>query len=647
MRFSLILTLVSFFWTSLLYSQSGDPVLFTIDGQSVQASEFSYIYAKNNRDDADFTEKSLREYLDLYTKFKLKVREAYAMGLDTLPQLQTELAGYRKQLADSYLTDKEITDRLVTEAYNRMQEDIQVSHILIKTNPNAASDTMAAYTKIQAAYKRLQAGEAWDLVVKQTSEDNPTKETGGDLGYVTALLPNGFYAFESAAYETPVGKYSMPIRTTLGYHVVKVTNKRPARGELDIAHILLRVKADGSDDKAVKTRIDAVYAQLVAGERFEEVAKKVSEDKATAERGGAIGPIAINQYERSFEDAVFALANDGDYTKPVRTRLGWHIIKRTRKRPTLTLEQAKRKIETQISRDERITSARQTMVARIKKDAGYSKDENVYNQFVSLAGADLQTYKWQVPEVAPATIMTLGGDKYTNIDFGNYIRNNARTRMGLAKGTPSAEIFDKVYTEFVNEKALFFEEKNLAEKYPEFKSLMREYEEGILLFEATKINVWDKASKDSTGLDAFHAAHRNDYMWDERLEVATVMLDSASMNQLATIKKWAVKKPLTVVSEKAAKKGIGMQVTRKVYQKEDQLPEGITWAAGQKADLPDGRGFVSVEKIIPPTPKTMDEARGYIIADYQDQLEKDWVASLQAKYPVKVDDAVLMSLVKK
>ena len=647
MRFSLILTLVSFFWTSLLYSQSGDPVLFTIDGQSVQASEFSYIYAKNNRDDADFTEKSLREYLDLYTKFKLKVREAYAMGLDTLPQLQTELAGYRKQLADSYLTDKEITDRLVTEAYNRMQEDIQVSHILIKTNPNAASDTMAAYTKIQAAYKRLQAGEAWDLVVKQTSEDNPTKETGGDLGYVTALLPNGFYAFESAAYETPVGKYSMPIRTTLGYHIVKVTNKRPARGELDIAHILLRVKADGSDDKAVKTRIDAVYAQLVAGDRFEEVAKTVSEDKATAERGGAIGPIAINQYERSFEDAVFALANDGDYTKPVRTRLGWHIIKRTRKRPTLTLEQAKRKIETQISRDERITSARQTMVARIKKDAGYSKDENVYNQFVSLAGADLQTYKWQVPEVAPATIMTLGGDKYTNIDFGNYIRNNARTRMGLAKGTPSAEIFDKVYTEFVNEKALFFEEKNLAEKYPEFKSLMREYEEGILLFEATKINVWDKASKDSTGLDAFHAAHRNDYMWDERLEVATVMLDSASMNQLATIKKWAVKKPLTVVSEKAAKKGIGMQVTRKVYQKEDQLPEGITWAAGQKADLPDGRGFVSVEKIIPPTPKTMDEARGYIIADYQDQLEKDWVASLQAKYPVKVDDAVLMSLVKK
>jgi peptidyl-prolyl cis-trans isomerase SurA len=647
MRFSLILTLVSFLWSATLFSQTADPVLFTIDNQSVQASEFSYIYAKNNRDDADFTEPSLREYLDLYTKFKLKVREAYAMGLDTLPQLQSELAGYRKQLAESYLTDKEITDRLVEEAYQRMQEDVQVAHILVKTNPNVATDTMAAYTKIQDIYKRLQAGEAWDAVTRQTSEDNPTKETGGDLGYITALLPNGFYAFESVAYETPIGKYAAPIRTTIGYHIIKVLNKRPARGELDVAHILLRVKPDGSDDKSVKTRIDDVHAQLVAGAKFEEMAKKYSEDKATGERGGAIGPITINQYEKSFEEAVYALAKDGDYTAPVRTRLGWHIIKRTRKRPTLTLEQAKRKIETQISRDERITAARQSMVNRIKKEAGFKVDETVYNQFVSLAGADLQTYRWQVPEVAPATIVTLGGDSYTNIDFGNFTRNNARTRMGLPKGTPNKEIMDKVFNEFVNEKALFLEEKNLSVKYPEFKSLMREYEEGILLFEATKINVWDKASKDSIGLEAFHAAHRNDYMWDERLEVATVTLDSASMSQLPAVKKWAAKKPLTVVADKAAKKGIGMQVTRRIYQKEDKLPEGITWTAGQKADLADGKGFMSVEKIIPPTPKTMDEARGYIIADYQDQLEKDWVASLQAKYPITVNEPVLMSLVKK
>ncbi len=647
MRFSLILSLVTIFWATTLQGQTSDPVLFTVDGQPVPASEFTYIYSKNNRDDADFSEKSLREYLDLYTKFKLKVREAYAMGLDTLSQLQTELNGYRKQLAESYLTDKEITDRLVEEAYKRMQEDVQVAHILIKSNPNVPNDTIAAYDKIQKIYSRLKAGETWEDLVRKTSEDNPTKEMNGDLGFITALLPNGFYNFENAAYETPVGQYSAPIRTSIGYHIVKVLAKRPARGEMDIAHILLRVKSDLSNEKEVKTRIDELYAQLKAGGKFEEAAKRHSEDKATGERGGVLGPMGINQYEKSFEDAAFALANDGDISAPVRTRLGWHIIKRTRKRPMLTFDAAKRKIETQIGRDERIAAARQTMVNRIKKEAGYTIDSMVYNQFVSLAGDDLQTYRWQVPNVPRAILISLGGDSYSNIDFGNYIRNNARTRMGMPKGTANKEILDKVLDEFVNEKALFFEEKNLSEKYPEFKSLMREYEEGILLFEATKINVWDKASKDTVGLEQFHKANRMNYMWDERLEVATVTLDSASLDKLPTVKKWAEKKPITTVESKAKKKGIMMEVTRKIYQKEDPLPEGITWAAGQKADLPDSTGFVSVEKIIPPAPKTLDEARGYIIADYQDQLEKEWVASLQAKYPVIVNEPVLMSLVKK
>jgi peptidyl-prolyl cis-trans isomerase SurA len=646
MRFLLIFSLLAILWTNSLNGQIRDQILFTIDNQPVMASEFSYIYSKNNRDDADYSETSLKEYLDLYTKFKLKVREAFAMGLDTVKQLQNELNGYRKQLADSYLTDKEITDRLVEEAYMRMQEDIQVAHIMVRSNPNVPNDTLAAFDKIQKIYSRLQKGESWEDLVRLTSEDNATKEMNGDIGYITALLPNGFYAFETTAYETKVGAYSAPVRSSIGYHIIKVLNRRPARGEMDVAHILIRVKSDNSDDQGAKSRIDAIYAQLTAGGNFEEAARRNSEDKATGERGGIIGPIAINQFEKSFEEAAYSLANDGDITAPIRTRLGWHIIKRTRKRPMLTLDAAKRKIETQISRDERISSARQSMVNRIKKEAGYVIDEKVYNEFVSKTGDELQTYRWQVPEVTPATLFSLGGDSYTNIDFGNYIRNNARTRMGVEKGTPNRDILDKILIDFVNEKALFFEEKNLAEKYPEFKSLMREYEEGILLFEATKINVWDMASRDTVGLRKYHAAHRMNYMWGERLEIATATLDSASMDKLPLIKKWAAKKSLAVVAEKAAKKGIKMNVSRRIYQKEDKLPEGMTWVAGQKADLPDGKGFMSVEKIIPPAPKSLEETRGYIIADYQDQLEKEWVASLRKKYPVKVNEGVLKSLVK-
>src|SRR5687768_8354304 len=279
MRLSLILTFVAIFGTGSLFSQSDTPVLFTVDGQPVTASEFTYIYSKNNRDDADYSEASLKEYLDLYTKFKLKVREAYAMRLDTITQLRTELDGYRKQLADSYLTDKEITERLTREAYNRMQEDVQVAHILTRTNPNVATDTLLAYERIHKAYAELQKGAKWEDVVRKTSDDNTTKEAAGDLGFITALLPGGFYTFETAAYTTPVGSYSAPVRSSIGYHIVKVLAKRPARGEMDVAHILFRVKSDGSNDKEVKMRADTLYQQIMKGVIFEDAARRQSEDK--------------------------------------------------------------------------------------------------------------------------------------------------------------------------------------------------------------------------------------------------------------------------------------------------------------------------------------------------------------------------------
>lgn len=647
MRLLMIFSLFAFFSLSSLFSQTDDQVLFTVSGQPVTTSEFTYIYGKNNREDADYSERSLREYLDLYTKFKLKVREAYAMRLDTITSLKNELDGYRKQLAESYLTDKEITDRLVQEAYSRMQEDVHVAHILARSNPNVATDTLAAYEKIQKIYKELQSGAKWEDVARRSSDDNTSKEVGGDVGYIAALLPSGFYAFETAAYTTPKGTYSAPVRSSIGYHIVKVLDKRPARGEMDVAHILFRVKSDNSNDKYAKAKADSVYNQILRGMSFEEAARKESEDKMTAERGGFIGGIAINQYERSFEEAAFGLAKDGDISAPVRTRLGWHIIKRSKKRPVLTYEASKRKIETQLGRDDRIAIARQAMVNRIKKDAGYTVNQVVFNELVEKAGPDLQTYRWQVPTVTPAVVLTLGNDTYTNVDFANYVRNNARVRMGMAKGTSNKEILEKVFNDFVNEKALYYEERNLANKYPEFKALMREYEEGIMLFEATKLNVWDKASRDTIGLKAFHADHRMDYMWEERIELATVTMDSSARSKLPTIKKWIAKQPLAVVVNKAAKKKIPITVTRRVYHKDESLPTGITWTANQRVDLPDGSGFVIVEKIIPPQPKSLDEARGYIIADYQDQLEKEWVASLQKKYPVQVNEDVFKSLIKK
>lgn len=645
MRFLSLVLFLSLVALSQSQAQSADPVLFSVDGRPVHVSEFTYIYSKNNRDDADFSESSLREYLDLYTKFKLKVREAYAMGLDTLPTLQSELAGYRKQLAESYLNDKEITDRLVREAYDRTLSDVRIAHILIRIP--TSQDTTAAHARIWQAHQLLSQGQSWDQVVRTISEDPNSTETGGDLGYITALLPNGFYAVESAAYETPVGSYSQPVRSSLGYHIIKVLDKRPARGEMEVAHILLRVGKDGANEAAVKSRIEALHRELLDGGRFEDLARRNSEDKTTADRGGFIGPIGINQFEKAFEEALFNLEKDGDFSAPVRTSLGWHIVKRTRQRPILPFDSVRRRIEVQIAKDERVATAREAMISRIKQEAGYRVDEAAFNALVDIAGDELQTYRWQVPTMKPATLLTIGGETYSNVDLAHYVRNNARIRMSLPKGTPNREILEKVLEEFSNEKALLYEEKNLARKYPEFANLMREYEEGILLFEATKQKVWDRASKDTTGLQAFHAAHRNQYMWDERLEIATLTVDSAGMSQLPAIRKLAAKKHISAVEAKMKKKNVAVTVSRRMFQRDEQLPDGLGWTAGQIVELPDGKGIAKVERIVPPAPKTLDEARGYIIADYQDKLEKEWVQSLQARYPVVTDESVLRGLIRR
>ena len=243
----IVLTLISIISFNTLFSQEKDPVLLEIGNEKIPLSEFKAIYEKNNNNPS-YAEKDLRDYMDLFIKFKLKVHEARELGLDTLPQLKKELAGYRKQLAQPYLNDKEVTDKLIKEAYERMKYEIRASHILVKVPQDALpKDTLAAYKKIMAARKRIIKGEPFEKVAKEVSEDEYVKQTGGDLGYFSALYM--VYPFENAAYNTNVGEVSMPVRTQFGYHLVKVTDKRPSRGKIKVAHIMVRTKKDATEEE--------------------------------------------------------------------------------------------------------------------------------------------------------------------------------------------------------------------------------------------------------------------------------------------------------------------------------------------------------------------------------------------------------------
>ena len=656
-RFFLILTLLTLiFGIQNIQAQTDDPVLFSVEGNPVNVSEFNYIYTKTNGDKANFSRKSLEEYLDLYVKFKLKVQRAKEMKLDTIPALQQELDGYRQQLAKSYLVDKEVTDRLVLEAYERSKKDIDVSHIMVLVNPNGTpKDTLAAYNKIKNLKIALEGKKAdFAKVAAEKSDDQSAKTNGGHIGYLTALLPDGFYDFESAVYNMKEGELRI-VRSSAGYHLLKVNGSRPARGEIEVAHILIR-KNPKNKGVAAKATIDSIYQVLQKGGDFENLARTLSQDNVSASKGGNIGFFGINRYERAIEEAAFGIANDNDYTEPVETSAGWHIFKRLRKRPIESFDIAKRKLQPKVQKDSRYQAAKDAMLERIKRDGDFKEDKTAYMKFAMALPEEFKTHKWKPNPAKPTDVLfSLGGDSnFTIADFEAFAQKNSRDRLRMGRNQSTTQTADFLFGKFVNESLLQYEERQLDAKYPEFKALMREYEEGILLFEATKILVWDKASQDSVGLEKYFNENRGKrkYLWNERAEVSFYSLKKEATNKLSKIRKCAKKRGFEKVLAKANKDGkVLTHRTEFVEKGKNKVVDALKWK--KKSISPtevDKRTksshFLKIEKILPKSEKTLKEARGYVVADYQDHLEREWVKELKNTYNVNINEEVFENMIK-
>jgi peptidyl-prolyl cis-trans isomerase SurA len=627
-----------------------DPTLFSVNGKPVTVSEFNYIYAKTNGNKADFSKASVMEYLDLYTKFKMKVARAKEMQLDTIPSLQEELAGYRRQLADSYLTDREVTDKLIHEAHDRMQKDVKISHILVSINPK---DTAAAWAKIQGIYKELQGGKSFESLVAQ-SEDKNTNATGGTIGFLTAMLPDGFYALENAMYDIPVGKTSGVIRTPMGYHIVKINDSRPARGEVEAAHILIRKKKNGVDQTDAKTRIDSIYTAIKSQNNFDDLAAKVSEDENSAGKAGYLGVFGIGRYEPVFEDAAFGIDADGGISKPIESSIGWHIIKRRERKGIAPFDALKTRLKAQIQREQRYELARTAMVERIKKESNMTETTLVRDRFIANLDSSFLTYAWRQPTTSSTeTVVTFNKDKkYSTTDFADWLAENGNRRINYASqyNNNIKDVTLQLYREFLNDKALAYEETQLDKKYPDFRNLMREYEEGILLFEAIKQNVWDKASQDSVGLDKFYADNTNRYQWEERASIVSYVVSDTLKPMMDKIKKYAAKNDAQKVLKKFNTKGEYIKFQEETLER-SKLKEltAAEWKAGVIVSTKDKSAisFRKVEKILPVSTKSLKEARGYIVADYQEFLEKQWMDDLAKRFKVDIDQQVLNTLIKK
>ncbi|HMX40817.1 MAG TPA: peptidylprolyl isomerase, partial [Saprospiraceae bacterium] len=414
-------------WSLTAALAQQDPALFTVDGKPVPVSEFKYIYSKTNQDKADFSEKSLRDYLDLYINFKLKVRKARDMQLDTVSSTQSELDGYRRQLAKSYLEDKEVTEKLVHEVYDRTLQDVDISHIFIACDRNAkAADTLRAYNRAMAWLAKIKGGTPFERMAQDSSEDKSAKENKGSIGYLTAMLPDGYYALEQAVYGTPVGQvYPKPVRSANGYHLLRVNATRPARGEVEVAQILLRKTADNpAKNEQAKMRADSLYNLLRTGAaKWDDLCTRFSDDKQTSPKGGYIGFFGINRYQRNFEDAAFSIDADGGVASPIETALGYHIIKRISRRPIGSFDSQRKVLTDRVKRDSRSEMARQSIIRRIQREGNFRDYPQAFQQWMSRQQDSIfLTFRWKPDPAKPQTpLLQYGSDKiFTVADFEEY-----------------------------------------------------------------------------------------------------------------------------------------------------------------------------------------------------------------------------------
>ncbi|MFM1932990.1 MAG: hypothetical protein RL226_2293 [Bacteroidota bacterium] len=631
-------------------AQTGNDIVLTVAGENVTRNDFESIFKKNNRDSV-ITRASLDEYMELFINFKLKVKEARELGLDTNAAFTRELKGYRKQLARPYLIDNELLDELVQEAYERSKTEVRAAHILVKVEQNASpEDTLAAYNRAIKLRNRILAGEVFADVARSKggSDDPSVRDNGGDLGYFSAFQM--VYPFESAAFSTPVGEVSMPIRTRYGYHIVKTIDKRLARGEIKVSHIMVRTPT-GNDPAVLaeaEAKIKEIYQKLQEGADFSEMAMRYSQDASTSKTGGELPWFGTGKMVEEFENVSFGLKNNGDVSEPFRSSYGWHIVKRIDYRPVASFEDSEAEIRKKVSRDSRADLTKASFLAKLRKQYGTTINAKALKPIYKAAAQDSAFSGGNTLEVKKLKklnkqLFSVDGSVYTARQFYDYLRETKVRKRDLT----GKQIVDEQLAEYIDKQLVDYEDSKLESKHNDFRLLMNEYHDGILLFELTDKKVWSKAVKDTLGLEAFYAANQNKFMWKERITGATFSCATEAIAKQVTKMISKGKTPIEIKEELNKDSNLNVILEESTWEKGDnELMNQVEWKPGTVSTVPFNGQFVVVQvvEVIPPVAKRLDEARGMITAEYQSYLEKQWIEELRTKYNFSVNRDVLYSI---
>jgi len=641
-----VLALVIFFGT-VLSAQT----LFTYGTYSADAKDFLRAFNKNNNTPNANKAKAMRDYLDLYIASRLKIREAYNRGYDTLDQIKADIQNLRFQVIENYLNDPGMMSKLEKEAFDRSQKNIHVGHIYFSfRNRIGVIDTLEAKTKANEVYQRLMKGEDFAKLAEEYSSDPSAKTNKGDLGWITVFsLP---YEFENVIYNTAPGKFSAIHQSNLGYHIFKNLGERKAIGTMKAAQILIAFppNADDAAKKQTADLADSLYKLLVKGEDIAKLANQFSNDYISAASNGMMPDFTVGQYDPAFEEAVFALKKDGEISKPILTSHGYHIVKRVELKPIVTDPNDKENTEAlniKIAANDRTQYAKNEAMGKVLKKVPVKYYDYSMKELSILSDSLLDGKPLAIPVrmTRKTPLFSIGKEIYTVDNYISYAQNWRNSVVGTG-----FKPYPQVMEEFKKAKLEEYYRAHLEEFNDEFRYQMSEFKDGNLFFEIMQQEVWNKAQSDSAALLKFFEKNKSRYNWKPSADAVIFFCsDEATAKQLYDeVKKnpagWKTAADAQV--EKAVADSARYEFAQIPNASNSPITKGLVTAP--VTNKTDGTvSFAYILRTYPGgEPRNFAEARGLVISDYQTELEKKWVVALRKKYPVKINEAVLQKISK-
>ncbi len=623
--------------TAILAIAKGDPVLMTINGKDIKLSEFEYLYHKNNQQQVE--KETLEQYVDRFVLYKQKVADAEAAGIDTTRLFINEFEGYKKDLATPYLTqDTTYHWQMVCEAYDRYKKEVDIDHFMMPLGTTDA-ETQTMLNRMDSIRTCILNGENWSILADKYSSDPSKQRNHGHYGYISAcMFP---YEFEDVVYSTPVGEVSKPFKTQYGVHMIRVKQVRD-RDDVHAAHILKLFPKDATEEQknVCKAQIDSIYQLLLAGANFEELAKAESQD-GSARRGGDLGWFGRGRMVQPFEDISFNLA-DGAISEPFASQFGYHIVKKLA-HGYMSLNEMRDNIEMAISRDGRAALIQERRMSDLKAKYNYQVNPQLdayLTKALTTNGKYDSTFVAQAIKDCTLPLFTYGNKQSMPVS-ALLEALNAKTQIPDVQAAKDY-IMSKV-TPIAMNALNDYDSHQLVETNPEYRNLLNEYRDGMLLFEISNRRVWKAASKDTVGLEQYFAENRGKYLWDEpHFKGIILSAKSDSVMDLVKADIAKLRGADTLTDVLFNKYGNDIRMERMVVKKgENNLADYLAFHVGDKPERKGYPEFMILEGGVISQPEEMSDVRGAVTSDYQDVLEQRWKEELAKKYPVKINKKVL------